>query len=152
MAATTFKGPDPLKRPAIACGMLIAAAIAIAAFTQPSDRTPAYRALPVVASVKVNFADLDGGTVLATDATTGAELARLKAGEGGFVRVTMRGLALQRARRGISPSESFVLDRLGNGKLVISDPQTGYQLLLDAFGHTNADSFAVIIDNQKRAG
>lgn len=152
MARAPFQGKDPLKRPAIACGILVALAISIAAFDQPSDRTPAYAAYPVVASVKVNFADVENGTVLATDAATGAELLRLKAGDGGFVRVTMRGLALQRLRRDVPQGEPFVLERLANGRLVIKDPQTGYQLLLDAFGQSNVDSFAAIIDNRRRAG
>lgn len=145
--ATTYR--DPLRKPALACGALAACAIAIAAWGKPSTETRAFALAPAAASVSLHFADESDGSVVAREASAGTELARFRAGEGGFVRVTMRGLVLERKRRGISAAEPFTLTRLENGELVLRDPATKRALLLDAFGHTNAGSFAVLIDGQE---
>lgn len=142
--ATVYR--DPLRRPALACGALAACAIAIAALGKPAVETRAFALAPAAASVALHFEDESDGSVVARDASAGTELARFRVGEGGFVRVTMRGLVLERKRRGISAAEPFTLTRLENGALVLRDPATKRALLLDAFGQTNAGSFAVLID------
>jgi putative photosynthetic complex assembly protein len=140
---------DPLRRPAIACGALIGAALLMAAFGPRAN-------LPVVAdgarateAVSLHFADVADGSVIAADAATGETIMRMAPGEGGFVRSTMRGLAHERLRRGISRPTPFELARFDDGSLVLSDPETGRTVRLNAFGDSNAGAFAALIDHRR---
>jgi putative photosynthetic complex assembly protein len=146
MARATWK-PDPLKRPAMACGGLIAMALVFAAFGPKAQLPRAIENSPVAQSVSLRFMDLPGGMVTAIDADTGAVITTLGIGEGGFVRQAMRGLARDRMLRSISDETPFQLVRLADGKLVLSDPETERVIALDAFGHSNAASFAAFLDH-----
>ena len=146
MARATWK-PDPLKRHAMACGGFITMVLAFAAFGPKAELPHALDNAPVAESLSLHFADGPNGTVIATNASTGLEITTLGIGEGGFVRQAMRGLARDRMLRSISDKEPFVLTRLADGKLVLSDPQTERVITLDSFGRSNAASFAAFLDH-----
>ncbi len=78
------------------------------------------------------------------DASTGAVLANIT-GEAGFLRLTLRGLAQQRWRDGLSPDPPFRLTRWADGRLTLDDPPTGRHIELEAFGHTNEAAFAALL-------
>lgn len=141
-AAAPFR--DPLRRPALACGALVALSIAIAALGKPAGEVPRFAAAPAQAEVALRFEDAADGAVVARG-EGGAELARFAIGEGGFVRVALRSFAATRKKQKVVTEEPFVLARLGNGELVLRDPATGRAVLLDAFGQTNAGAFAVLL-------
>lgn len=146
MARTTWK-PDPLKRPAMACGSLVALAVAFAAFGPKAELPRAIENSPVNERLGLRFFDSADGTVTAQNADTGATIVTLGIGEGGFVRQAMRGLARDRMLRSISDEPPFLLYRLADGKLVLSDPETGRAIALDSFGRSNAASFAAFLDH-----
>lgn len=137
---------DPMRRPAIACGSLIGVALLLAVL----GRHDHGKAMPdpgtVVDSVALRFSDGDDGSVIASDASTGAQLARIAPGEGGFVRVTLRSLAAERKRHGMGSEVPFTLVRTTGGDLVLSDATTGRVMVLDAFGPSNAGAFAPLLD------
>jgi putative photosynthetic complex assembly protein len=139
--------PDPLRRPAIACGLLAGLAILFAAFA-PKAQLPA-PAGPPEASVTLRFEDQDGGIVLVSDAASGEALASLGVGEGGFVRATVRGLAAARKRNGFGDETPFELSRFADGRLQLRDPDTDRTISLFAFGHDNAAAFGAFIDQRR---
>lgn len=145
----TAHRPDPLRKPAIAFGCLIALTVLIAAFGPKAELPLAWERSEPVATLALNFVDEADGGVLVVEGETGALLVRLGVGEGGFVRSTMRGLARERTRRSISREPPFLLQRLADGALVLSDPQTRKHIGLDAFGRANAASFAIFLDHRR---
>lgn len=146
MEETRKPGRDPLRKPALACGALACLGIAMAAFGPKSHPPRTIDPAEVSASIALYFADAPDGSVIASDAATGAVVKRLPPGDGGFVRTTMRNLAHARKRVGHGPEEPFTLDRLENGELLLSDPATGRIILLNAFGHSNSGAFAAFLD------
>lgn len=155
MTAQAAPFRDPLRKPAMACGALVAVAIGIAALGKPAGEVPRFASAPAAAEVTLRFEDAADGSVVARGAQ-GAEIARFPAGEGGFVRVALRSFATTRRKQDVGAGEPFVLARLGNGETVLRDPSTGRAVLLDAFGDTNAGAFAVLLgspaNGQRRNG
>jgi len=141
----TLPRPDPQRRPAMACGALIAVALVLVAVGR-TDRTPAVDETAAVERLALKFDDLPDGTVVALNADDGQELARIRPGEGGFVRVTMRSFAAERLNRGHGREEPFQLLRMADGDLILSDHVTGRTMLLDAFGPSNEGAFAQLMD------
>jgi putative photosynthetic complex assembly protein len=138
--------PDPLRRPAIACGMLAGLGILLAAFA-PKVELPVPAGEPEV--LPLRFEDLAGGIVVVRDAATGDVLGSLGVGEGGFVRTTARGLAAARKRHGFGEETPFELLRFADGRLQLRDPETDRTISLSAFGHDNAAAFEAFIDQRR---
>jgi putative photosynthetic complex assembly protein len=139
--------PDPLRKPAIAFGCLIAVTVLFAAFGPKAELPRAWERSAAAQSVALSFLDAENGTVIVVDAGSGAEVARLGIGEGGFVRSTMRNLARERLRRDLSRETPFVVQRLESGAIILNDPETGRIISLDAFGDANAAAFAAFLDH-----
>lgn len=106
----------------------------------------------VTTSLSVRFVDQEDGLVEALAADSGRVLARWGKGEGGFVRVTLRGLARERRALGVGAQPPFVLARDAGGRLFLSDPETGHRVTLDAFGRDNAAQFAALIETAAADG
>jgi putative photosynthetic complex assembly protein len=106
---------------------------------------------PALQSTFLHFDDRASGAVLVLDARTDRLIATVEPGEGGFVRATMRGLASERKRRGISDEQPFELQRTVDGHLMLSDPATGRLVALDAFGPTNSAAFARFLETEQHA-
>jgi putative photosynthetic complex assembly protein len=66
-------------------------------------------------------------------------------GTNGFLRGTMRGLARERKREGVSPELPFLMIGRSDGKLTLEDPGTGRRVDVGSFGPTNAAVFAAIM-------
>lgn len=138
--------PDPQRRPAIACGLLLATAVLLAAFGRSEHVPRAVDESAVRERMELTFRDLPDGTVVAINAANGAELRRIHPGEGGFIRVTMRSFASERTSKGLARETPFDLLRLDDGDLVLSDRLTGRVMLLDAFGPSNEGVFAQLLE------
>ncbi len=87
------------------------------------------------------FADTEDGAVRVSDAATGERLAELR-GEQGFLRGVLRGLARERRAQQVGASTPYTLSLHTDGRLLISDPQTGQRIDLASFGPDNAAVFA----------
>ncbi len=143
-AGTRFR--DPMRRPALACGALVGLAILLALVGGKDYSRVLPSADAVARSARLWFSDAPGGVVIVSDAASGATVASLSPGKGGFIRVTLRSMASDRQRRGLGAEAPFSLIRTTGGKLVLSDPETGRIMALDAFGPTNAAAFAMLLD------
>lgn len=142
---------DPQKRPALACGALLAVTLLLVAFGRTDGGPHAIDEAVIRERVALTFDDLPDGTVVAVNAANGAELERIPPGEGGFIRVTMRSFAAERTSRGMDRTSPFDLLRLGDGDLVLTDRMTGRVMLLDAFGPSNEGVFAQLLDKGRTA-
>lgn len=146
MSDTVLK-PDPQRKPAIACGCLLAAAIVLAVIGRQERTPPVIDPAAVAASLELKFTDLPDGTVVAANASSGSEIERIAPGAGGFIRVTMRSFASERLQRGLSPDVPFTLLRMADGDLLLTDRLTGRTMLLNAFGPSNEGVFAQLLDH-----
>jgi putative photosynthetic complex assembly protein len=86
------------------------------------------------------FADGPDGSVRVSDARSGEVLAELR-GELGFLRGVLRGLARDRRAHGAGRAAPYVLSLHKDGRLLISDPETGQRIDLASFGRDNAAVF-----------
>ncbi len=87
------------------------------------------------------FQDRDDGAVDVVAANDGTVLETLQVGEGGFVRVVMRGMVRDRKARNIGPEIPFRLIRRADGRVMITDPAIDNRIDLEPFG-ANKDAFA----------
>lgn len=99
----------------------------------------------VVESRDLLFEDRADGAVAVHDAGDGELVMVLAPGTNGFVRGAMRGLARERKRQEVGMMPPFRLIRWSDGRLSLQDPTTAREIYLEAFGPTNADSFAQLL-------
>ena len=103
----------------------------------------------VVAERSLSFADGAGGTVVVTDATTGATVAVLGQEGSGFVRGVLRGLARERRMNGMGADQPFRLARWSDGALTLRDSATGRLIELSGFGPDNVAAFARLMEGAR---
>ncbi len=98
-----------------------------------------------VQSRDLQFVDRAIGGISILDAETGEEIAVLEPGTNGFIRGVMRGFARERRSHGVGRKPPFTVTRWSDGRLSITDRQTGRRVELDAFGPDNAGVFARLL-------
>ncbi|MDG2459903.1 MAG: photosynthetic complex assembly protein PuhC [Luminiphilus sp.] len=106
---------------------------------------PVQQASPSISSTNLLFIDGPKGRIDVLEAETHSPLAAYDSGEGSFLRGILRSLVRERRVRDIDSGGKFNLAMLENGSLVISDPETGYWMALEAFGLDNRRIFAEIL-------
>ena len=91
--------------------------------------------------------DHDDGSITVTDANTHALVDTVPPKTNGFLRVVLAGLVRERRRDDMgSPTIPFHLTRWSDGRLTLTDNATHQLVELEAFGHTNEDAFARLLD------
>ena len=131
--------------PWLGLGVLLVGVLALIAWGKSQPITPSGPAHAtdglVLTQRALHFQDGPNGEVLVIDAQQGLLLATLE-GEQGFVRQTLRAIARERMRRGITQQEPVWLQSLVDRRLVLLDPQTQTRIDLMAFGPSNSEVFA----------
>jgi putative photosynthetic complex assembly protein len=143
-ARTAPPAPTIPRAALVAMAALVCLALAAAALVRWSGvdiREPDAAAVAVRA---LRFEDLPDGSIAVIDARDGARV-RTVAGEAGFLRGTLRGLARERKRAGFGPEPPFELIGRADGRLTLSDPTTGRLVDLESFGPDNAGVFARLL-------
>ena len=92
------------------------------------------------------FVDGPAGRIDVLESQTEIELAQYHSGEGSFLRGILRSLVRERRIRDLEAGGVFELNLLENGSLVISDPETGYWMALEAFGVDNRQVFVTLLE------
>jgi putative photosynthetic complex assembly protein len=100
----------------------------------------------------LHFADRADGAVVAFESDVDAPVAVLAPGTNGFARGVLRGLARERRRSDIGMDPPFRLARWSDGRLTLEDPTTGRRIELGAFGPTNAEVFAELMQAPTASG
>ena len=140
--SATYK-PVIVSRVALIGAAALVALVTVAALAR-RDAAVAPALAPVVRTRAVLFADRTDGAVVVTDAAD-RQLVAVETGQLGFLRQTMRGLALDRQAQGGQPGAPFTLTYYADHRLILRDPVTGRQVELEAFGPTNAAVFAALL-------
>jgi putative photosynthetic complex assembly protein len=91
------------------------------------------------------FEDRPDGSIAVLDASGKQLIDSVAPASNGFLRGTMRGLARERKRQGVSAELPFRMTGRADGKLTLEDPATGRRVDLGSFGPTNAAVFAQIM-------
>ena len=99
-----------------------------------------------VQSRDLRFEDGKNGAVLVFDAGNRQLVDTLPPGSNGFVRVVLRGLARERKLGDIGTQPPFRLTRYANGQITLTDTSTSKRIDLDAFGSTNTEAFARLMN------
>lgn len=120
--------------------VLLAALLLGVAGLRLSGYSPAVQPGAVVAERALRFADAADGAVVVS-AENGAPIARLH-GEQGFLRGVLRGLARDRRAQGVPADRPLHLSLRDDGRLLLTDPDTGARIDLASFGPDNAAVFA----------
>jgi putative photosynthetic complex assembly protein len=131
----------------IAAGVMMALSITaatVARYGHVGTLSPA--PAPAAVTRNVHFADRSDGAVVVTDAVNGHEVAVLAPGTNGFIRGVMRGLARGRRLAGVGDEPPFQIIQRTDGRLDLVDPTTGRDIALEAFGHTQVEAFAVLLN------
>lgn len=134
--------------PLVAVGSLLLAILLAVAFVRytgfgmvkPADA-------PAVQVREFRFEDRPDGSIVVLDASGQRLLDTVAPGSNGFLRGTMRGLARERKRQGVSPQLPFRMTGRADGKLTLDDPGTGRRVDIGSFGPTNASVFAQIMSS-----
>ena len=144
---TELTAERPLPRAAVvAGGILIALTLASAVAARLGGIGTLDHQLPAVSDSRMLiFADRADGAIVITDATARSEVAVLAPGTNGFVRGALRGLARERRAEGVGEQPPFRLIRRVDGRIELADPQTGRSISLEAFGHTQVETFAALL-------
>ena len=99
-----------------------------------------------IESRDLQFEDGKNGAVLVFDAKDHQLVDTLAPGSNGFIRVVLRGLARERRLGDIGAQPPFRLTRFESGQITLTDTSTSKQIDLGAFGSTNAEAFARLMN------
>ena len=121
-------------------GLLLLAVLVGVAGVRLAGFNPIVAPAAPLAERSLHFDDTPDGAVRVTDAATGETLA-LMHGEQGFLRGVLRGLARDRRAHGTGRATPYTLSLHADGRLLISDTDTGARIDLASFGRDNAAVF-----------
>jgi putative photosynthetic complex assembly protein len=99
-----------------------------------------------IESRDLQFEDGQKGAVLVYDASDHRLVDTLAPGSNGFIRVVMRGLARERRLGDVGAQPPFRLTRYAGGQITLTDTSTGKQIDLGAFGSSNTEAFARLMN------
>ena len=126
---------------------LVLATLAIATFARVTDR-------PLISTPPVSPVKAEAALILDADATSGAAtvllvdgsiLAELSPEEGGFIAGINRVIVRERTKHRVPQGSPILLQAFENGRMAITDPETGWSADLMGFGETNAAAFARLL-------
>jgi putative photosynthetic complex assembly protein len=100
-----------------------------------------------VAVQDLRFEDMADGGVAVFAAHADKPFATVVPGSNGFLRATLRGLARERRRQDLGREQPFRLTRWSDGRLTLEDLATARYVDLGAFGTTNAQAFARLLNS-----
>ena len=130
-----------LNRPMAWIGVALLAVLVAVSLARWSGLDPRTPDAAVQWQRDLQFRDLPSGDVAVLDVRTGQQVAQFS-GEQGFLRSTLRALARERHREGLSSNAPFLLIGRTDGRMTLLDPSTQQRIDLEAFGPSNAAVFA----------
>lgn len=144
---STPEASQSIPRPLLAgAGLLIGATLLMVTLVRLD--VIELRAAPEVAvseRIVLQFEDGADGSVTVRDVDDGEVLTVLGPGEGGFTRGVLRALVRERRAHEIGKGPPFALTHWEDGKLSLEDLSTGRRIDLGAFGPTQVDAFARLL-------
>jgi putative photosynthetic complex assembly protein len=106
----------------------------------------------VITELHLTFSDRSDGGIEVRDADHAQQLIYSVPPEtNGFMRGVLRGLARARRNEHVGQTPAFTLTRWSDGRLTITDPQTGHSVPLEVFGPSNSLPFAKLLAADEQA-
>jgi putative photosynthetic complex assembly protein len=131
----------------LAAGALVLFSLVVVTTSRLTGVGSFHAALPAaVDSRDFRFADGEQGAVLVYDASDNHLVDTIAPGSNGFVRVVLRGLARERRKVEVGALPPFRMTRYSSGQITLTDTATGQLIDLGAFGSTNSESFARLMN------
>lgn len=142
--------PLPLSRPARLPALAVTALLLLALGAVVASRFSGIGLSTPAPTVRVEvreyrFEDRADGSIAILD-TAGRLAETVAAGDNGFLRGAMRGLARERKRAGHGPEQPFQLVIHADGRFTLEDPTTGRTVDLGSFGPANATVFVRLMN------
>ena len=128
-----------------AAGAMILMSLGLAAGARHAHLAHPEQVARPVESIDLRFQDLPDGAIAVFDADKGREVSRVPPRSNGFIRGVLRGMFRIRKLESLDRQGRFRLARAADGRLSLSDPQTGRRVELDSFGPTNSAAFAQLL-------
>jgi putative photosynthetic complex assembly protein len=127
--------------------ILALSTLALVSYAVVTDRPLVGQPLPAPV-VKERLIVLEGSEtgVSAVRSLEGALLTDPDGPLSGFVDVVWRALARERMQHGVAAGLPLVLAEHANGRLSLTDPETGWSVELASFGADNRAAFATLLD------
>ena len=125
---------------AVLCVLIGVTAARLAGYEPPAPPDS-----PVLASREVRFEDTASGSVEIYESGSDRLLLHLAPGDGSFIRGVLRAFARDRRSQALGPAAPFRIARHLDGGLTLEDGSTGRRIDLQAFGPTNAMTFARLL-------
>ena len=134
--------PPPFPRlPLIGAGIAVFGSLAYATYgSMMGWAKPEMPTGPAFVERDLRFSDRPDGAVVVSIAQTG-QVIEVVTGEAGFFRGMLRGFARQRRLDGVGETPPLHLAEYPDGRLILSDSQTGRVIDLEAFGSRNKPVF-----------
>ena len=152
MSETTILSSGFPRAPLIAVGgLVIASLLAVTAVRFTGLGVVKAADAQAVAVREFRFEDRPDGSIVVLDASGKQLVDTVAPGTNGFLRGTMRGLARERKRQGVSAELPFRMVGHADGRLILEDPGTGRRVDLGSFGPTNAAAFAQLMTSRSGA-
>jgi putative photosynthetic complex assembly protein len=145
------RGKPPRISPRILAliGAVVITSTGMAAFSSMTGNKAQLAGLGDVTEARDLRIDTASGNLKFIDGDTGQLVATLPTLNEGFVQVTMRNLDRLRSTAGRPVDAPYRLQRHAGGQVVLLDPETGTTVSLNAFGPTNAQAFAQLLQEGK---
>jgi putative photosynthetic complex assembly protein len=102
---------------------------------------------PIEFAIELRFHEQGDGTTLVYADADPEAIAQLESTVDGFVLGVLRTMARERRGYEIDMTEPYKLMLLEDGRFLFKDPSTGREIDLGAFGPTNAQSFANLLQD-----
>ena len=144
MTQTVESATPSLRLPLFAIGALVVVSLVGTAAVRWSGMNISEPDAPVLVTRSLQFEDRADGGIDVIDAQS-RQRVQTVVGEAGFVRGTLRGLARERRRAGVGPTEPFELIAHTDGRLTLVDPSTTRRVDLESFGPTNMSEFVRLL-------
>jgi putative photosynthetic complex assembly protein len=144
---TVHRVPLYLMGGIVAISLALTASVTLGFFERQSVPTKARAeaGAKAIQERSLKFFDEADGTVRIEDGVTAEVLASYGQGEGGFIRASVRSLVHQRRIRGQGAEVPFTLTEWDNGDLTLSDPVSGVNIEVTAFGSMNRVVYADLL-------
>jgi len=126
-------------------GAVVLSTTGMAAFSSVTGKKAEVAGLGDVTETRDLRIDTSSGNLKFIDGQTGQLVATLPTLNEGFVQVTMRNMDRLRTTAGHPADAPYRLQRHAGGHVVLLDPETGNTISLNAFGPTNAQAFARLL-------
>jgi putative photosynthetic complex assembly protein len=127
--------------------ILALSSLALVSYAVLTDRPLVGQPLPAeVTAERMIVLERAADGAMSVRTPDGTTLAEPGEATSGFIDVVWRAMARQRMQHAVDPTAPLALRERANGRLELTDPETGWSVELASFGADNRRAFAALLD------